>query len=249
MRIIERADAIAATCTDEAFELIRLGADPARLSVVPCGVDVDAFRPDGAAEPRTPGRARLVCLGRLVERKGLGDVISALPLLQNAELIVVGGPEAAALASDPEARRLLDLARELGVAERVRLRGRVGRDAVPALLRSADAVVCAPWYEPFGIVPLEAMACGVPVVATAVGGMVDSVVHEVTGLHVPPRNPPALAAALATLLDDAPLRDELGAAGVERVRARYTWAHVAAATLEVYAGVLAPVHATAEAAT
>jgi glycosyltransferase involved in cell wall biosynthesis len=240
IRIVERADAIAATCTDEVFELLRLGAEPGRLSVVPCGVDVDVFRPDGAAEPRTAGRARFVCLGRLVERKGVADVLRALTFLPDAELVVAGGPETAELAADPEACRLLDVARELGVADRVQLRGRIAREDVAPLLRSADAVVCAPWYEPFGIVPLEAMACGVPVVVSAVGGMVDSVVHEVTGLHVPPRDPEALAAGLARLLDDAPLGDELGAAGVERVRSRYTWAHVAAATLEVYAGVLAP---------
>jgi D-inositol-3-phosphate glycosyltransferase len=243
--IVERAHAIAATCTDEVFELLRLGAEPGRLSVVPCGVDVEVFRPDGAADPRTPGRARLVCLGRLVERKGVADVVRALAFLPDAELVVAGGPDRAGLAADPEARRLLNLARGLGVADRVDIRGRVAREDVAPLLRSADALVCAPWYEPFGIVPLEAMACGVPVVVSAVGGMVDSVVHEVTGLHVPAREPEALAAALARLLDDAPLRDKLGAAGVERVRSRYTWAHVATATLEVYAGVLAPASSSA----
>ncbi len=99
------------------------------------------------------------------------------------------GPTGARSSADPEAARLRRLAAELGVEDRLVLRGRVGRDAMPALLRSADAVVCAPWYEPFGIVPLEAMACGAPVVATAVGGQIDSVVDGVTGVHVPPRDP------------------------------------------------------------
>ena len=81
------------------------------------------------------------------------------------------------------------------MADRVVFTGAVPRAQVPALIRSADVVVCTPWYEPFGITPLEAMACGVPVVASAVGGLTDTVVHGTTGLLVPPRDPAALAAA------------------------------------------------------
>jgi D-inositol-3-phosphate glycosyltransferase len=117
------------------------------------------------------------------------------------------------------------------------LRGRVGRDEMPALLRSADVVVCAPWYEPFGIVPLEAMACGTPVVATAVGGQIDSVVDGVTGVHVPPRDPEALGTALRELLDHPERRSQLGAAGAVRARERFAHDRVAAATREVYAEV------------
>ena len=120
----------------------------------------------------------------------------------------------------------------------MRFLGAVPRAAVPPLLRSADAVVCAPWYEPFGIVALEAMACGRAVVATAVGGMQDTVVHGVTGLHVPPRRPDALAAALRDLLAGPTRPAAFGAAGRDRVLARYTWTRVAAATERVYEDVL-----------
>jgi D-inositol-3-phosphate glycosyltransferase len=95
-------------------------------------------------------------------------------------------------------------------------------------------VVCAPWYEPFGIVPLEAMACGVPVVASAVGGLTDSVVDQQTGWLVPARDPVALASALGQLLADPAKRAALGAAGVERARRRYSWRRVAAQTEAVY---------------
>jgi D-inositol-3-phosphate glycosyltransferase len=95
-----------------------------------------------------------------------------------------------------------------------------------------------PWYEPFGIVPLEAMACGVPVIASAVGGLTDTVVHEQTGLHVPPRRPDAVAEAADRLLADQGLRAQLGAAGVRRARERYGWDVVAEGTLRVYAGVI-----------
>jgi glycosyltransferase involved in cell wall biosynthesis len=236
-RVIAReVDRIVATCSDEVFELLRLGADRRRITVVPCGVDRATFSEGGPAEARPPGApSRLVMATRLVERKGVGDVVRALPSLPGVELHVAGGPDASELDRDAEARRLRELATELGVADRLVLRGRIARDALPALLRSADAVVCAPWYEPFGIVPLEAMACGVPVVATAVGGQIDSVVHGVSGLHVPPRDPEALAHAVRSLLADPDLRRDLGRNGVRRVQRRFGFDRVAAATQDVYA--------------
>jgi len=236
--IMVAADHIVATCTDEVFELLRLGADPGRISVVPCGVDTELFRPDGPVEPGSVV-PRIVVVTRLVERKGVADVIAALPALPGVELVVAGGGEADLLRDDPEARRLAALAEELGVLERVELRGRIDREHVAPLLRSADVVVCSPWYEPFGIVPLEAMACGRPVVASAVGGLIDTVVDGVTGLHVPPRRPDKLAHAIGRLIADPVLRERLGAAGAERARSRYEWARVADATLDVYLEVLA----------
>ena len=121
------------------------------------------------------------------------------------------------------------------MAGRVRLLGRVGRADLPALYRSADLVVNVPWYEPFGIVPLEAMACGLPMVVSAVGGLVDTVVDGVTGAHVPPRRPSLLAATLAGLLADPQRRAALGAAGARRARRRYGWDRIAHSTAGVYA--------------
>jgi type III pantothenate kinase len=233
--IVRRADRIIATCTDEVFELIRLGAGNHELTVIPCGVDLKLFRPTGPREPRPGGLRRLVYVGRLVERKGVGNVISALPSVPATELIVVGGPDRSELERDREAHRLLSLARDHGVAERVHLRGRLERPDLPPLLRSADVLVSVPWYEPFGITPLEAMACGVPVVASAVGGLIDTVVDGRTGVHVPPRDPERLAAELAALLDDPKRMVAYGRAGVQRVRRLYDWNRIAAATLDVYA--------------
>lgn len=237
-RIARDASRIVATATAEAFELVRMGADQARIAVVPCGVDLRLFQPLGPAEERDRSRKRLVCLSRLVERKGIADVINALALLPDVELVIAGGPEAAKLGDDPEAQRLQRLAEDLGLADRVAFRGRVERRDVPALLRSADAVVCYPWYEPFGIVPLEAMACGVPVVVSNVGGLVDSVVHGVTGMHVPPRSPLALAEALKELLADKRRCIELALAGTRRANRRYGWARIASDTLAVYNDVI-----------
>jgi glycosyltransferase involved in cell wall biosynthesis len=138
------------------------------------------------------------------------------------------------MAKDAEGRRLLRIAGEAGVAERVDFRGGLARADVPPLLRSADAVVSVPWYEPFGIVPVEAMACGVPVVGSAVGGLIDTIVDGETGFHVPPRDPKRLASTLRTLLDDAALRRRLGAAGARRAAEKYGHDQVAAATLHCY---------------
>jgi D-inositol-3-phosphate glycosyltransferase len=237
--VAARVDRVIATCTDEVFELARLGAPRRRTTVVPCGVDTTAFSPDGPLRPRA-NRPRLVVLGRLVRRKGVDEVITALRRLSGVELLVAGGPAEpdASLDDDPDARRLRHVAAAAGVADRVRLLGAVPRADVPALLRSADAVVCVPWYEPFGIVPLEAMACGRAVVASAVGGIQDTVVDQVTGLLVPPRRPDALATALRGLLAAPTQALAFGIAGRDRVLARYGWDRIADCTAAVYEEVL-----------
>ena len=232
--IVRRADRIVATCTDEVFELVRLGAHRHRISVAPCGVNLALFRPEGPVAPRRPGLHRIVCVTRMVERKGVGNLVAALADVPGAELVVAGGPALEELGLDPEYRRLAALAKEVGVGDRIRFTGRLERADIPPLLRSADLVACVPWYEPFGIVPLEAMACGVPVVGSAVGGLLDTVVHGVTGVHVPPRQPDRIAAAFNELLPDAERRAALGRAGAERARSRYGWSRVADAVMGVY---------------
>jgi type III pantothenate kinase len=203
------------------------------VHVVPCGVDLERFRPDGPAEQRRLEH-RIVYAGRLVERKGVGNIISALERVPCCELVVAGGPSRDGLRTDPEACRLQALAERHGVQDRVELRGRVPHEELPALLRSADALVTVPWYEPFGITPLEAMACGVPVVAGAVGGMIDTVVDGVTGRHVPPRDPDRLAAVLREVLGDPAARAHMGRAGVRRTQQLYDWDRVVLSTLDVY---------------
>jgi len=229
---------VIATCSDEVFELRRLGLSSDRVSVVPCGVDTTVFAPRGPVAPRGE-RQRLLVLGRLVERKGQEDAVRALAAVPGAELVVVGGPPAAELDGDAEVRRLRAVAASLGVADRLVFTGAVARADVPAWIRSADVVLAVPWYEPFGITPLEAMACGRPVVATAVGGLQDSVADGVTGDLVPARDPARLGAVLAGLLADDARRAAYGAAGVRRARARYRWARVVADTESVYRQVLA----------
>jgi D-inositol-3-phosphate glycosyltransferase len=232
-RIGQECDQVVATCNDEVRELIALGVGPQQISVVPCGVNIIDFSPYGPVAPRN-GRPRLVTVSRLVERKGIDTVLAAMASLPAAELIVAGGSDGTELSTDPDYRRLRRTATELGVADRIVFTGGVARGDVPALLRSADVVVCAPWYEPFGIVPLEAMACGVPVIATSVGGLTDTVTDGETGLLVPPRNAAALAAAAGQLLADPRRRAAFGRAGRQRARRWYSWEGVAERTEAVY---------------
>jgi glycosyltransferase involved in cell wall biosynthesis len=241
-QIVATAAQVIATCTDEVFELCRLGAERSRVTVVPCGVDTSTFTPTGPGVPgrHRDGRHRVVVVSRLVERKGIGNVIEALPMVPATELVVAGGPPADQLHGDAEVQRLRRLAEANGVAERVVFLGRLGRAAVPALLRSADVAACTPWYEPFGMVAVEAQACGVPVVATAVGGHIDTVVDGVTGVLVPPRSPSHIGSALAWLVQQPDTRAAMGRAGAARARDRYRWDTVAAATERAYRALLRP---------
>jgi D-inositol-3-phosphate glycosyltransferase len=239
-RALGRAvDRVIAQCRDEVAELVRLGVPRGRITVVPSGVDLDRFTPDGPVAPQVTGRPRILTVGRLVERKGYGELIQAMRLVPKAECVIVGGPPEADLDRDPLARQLRDLARGSRVASRVRLVGAVPREEMPRWYRSADVVVCAPWYEPFGLTPLEAMACGVPVVATAVGGLTDTVVDELTGELVPPRDPAALGRTLRKLLDDPVRRLAYGTAAVDRVRLCYSWHRTADQLATIYAAVTA----------
>ncbi|MBF6414106.1 glycosyltransferase [Nocardia cyriacigeorgica] len=225
------ADHIVATCSDEVRELARMGVPAARTSIVPCGVDLSMFDRHGPIAPKGRHR-RLLAIGRMVPRKGFDTAIKALPELPGTELLIAGGGDDDTARA--EAARLHRIASEHGVADRVQLLGRIAHDEMPALLRSADVVVCTPWYEPFGIVPLEAMACAKPVVASAVGGLLDTVDDGVTGALVPPSEPKPLARALRALLADSAQRRRMGAAGHRKVCGRYSWDRVATDTLTAY---------------
>jgi glycosyltransferase involved in cell wall biosynthesis len=238
--VADAADRIIATATQEVVELRRMGVRDTRISVVPCGVDTAQFRPDGRVAQRTgPHRFRLLSIGRLVPRKGVDDAIRVVAQLPGCELVIAGGPDATALGEDPEVMRLRHLAGSLGVRDRVRFVGAVARRDVPALIRSADVVLCLPWYEPFGIVPLEALACGRPVVGSRVGGLLDTLEEGRTGFLVPPRDPDAAARAVSRLLAAPGLRRSIGHRGPRRMAERYDWNRVAEATEQVYVEMLA----------
>ncbi|MCP2242431.1 Glycosyltransferase involved in cell wall bisynthesis [Lentzea aerocolonigenes] len=227
------ATRVAAMSSSEVFTLVRMGVDRRRISVVPTGVDVRMFTPWGQSAKRGT-RSRIVAVWTTASHSGLADLVKVLCQVDDAELVIIGGPGKRHLGRTPEVRRLRAFATCAGVADRIVFTGAVPREQTADLLRSADIVVCAPRCEPVGHASLEAMACGVPVVATAVGALADSVVDGVTGVHVPPGRPRHLAKVLGGLLGDEILREEFGVAGRDRACARYSWDRVAADTVRAY---------------
>jgi glycosyltransferase involved in cell wall biosynthesis len=236
-RLCRQVDHVIATCSDEISELLALGLPASHATVIPCGVDTSVFRP-GPLPVTGTGGDRLLYVGRVVERKGVGNIVEALGSLPGVTLDIAGGPPLDRLDEDVEIARLRRIASRVGVLDRVRFLGAVSRAEVPALMRAADVVVDVPWYEPFGIVPVEAMACGRPLVGSAVGGLLDTVVPGVTGELVPPRRPDLLAPVLDELLADPLRRAAYGRAGRARAVKEYQWSRVSAATERVYAAVL-----------
>jgi glycosyltransferase involved in cell wall biosynthesis len=237
--LAERARAatcVLTCCRANAAHLRRVLPDAAaeRVRVLHHGVRLDRFRP----VDRRPERAvpQLVSVGRLVEKKGFGDLLEACALVAGTghrfRLDVVGdGP----LRADLERR-----VTELGLAGTVRFVGEQDSAAVLARLGAADAFVLTPWVLPDGDrdgvpnVVVEALACGLPVVATDVGGVADAVTHDVDGLLAPPRDVPAVAASLTRVLTDAASRRRLGAAARQRAEADFDVDAAAAALVDVF---------------
>lgn len=226
-------DAVVAISEGVRAALIASGVAPARITVVPSGVDAARFAP--TVERRIEARARfglgddafvLATVGVLEERKGHDLLLDALAALRAPALrLVVAG-------TGSRAAWLAERARTLGLVPHVQFLGPLD-DVVP-VLAAADALVMPSRHEGLGVAALEAMAAGLPVVASGVGGLPDAVRDGETGLLVPPGDPAALATAIARLAADRDAARAFGAAGAARVRARFTIAAMAEGTLAVY---------------
>ncbi|MFS8479146.1 MAG: glycosyltransferase [Micromonosporaceae bacterium] len=225
---------VVALCNSEATELTRLGVSRDAISVVPFGVDTQVFCPRGEAEPADPGRLRILAVGRSRAPNGFAELLSSLRLVPAAELVIAGGPPPERLDTDPWALRLRGLAEEVGVADRVRLLGAVGAEQMPRWYRSAQVYASTSPYSFFGLPAVEAMACGAPVVAYAVGGHTESVVHRVTGLLVHPHDVRAFGTTLRRLLGSEVDRFAYADAGVDRAQVRYDWRRVVTDLERVY---------------
>jgi D-inositol-3-phosphate glycosyltransferase len=245
-RIVAEADHIIAECPAEEEDLIRhYNADPSRVTIIPAGFDPAEFCPISTALARAalglPADERIILqVGRMVPRKGVDDVVRGFARLVldrgvEARLVVVGGEtDAADPARTPELGRLMAIATSEGIADRVAFIGRARREQLKYFYSAADVFVTTPWYEPFGITPLEAMACGTPVIGSNVGGIKFTVRDGETGYLVPPREPDALAERLEHLLGHPSLRGVLGRQAVRRANDLFTWQHVASAVAALY---------------
>jgi glycosyltransferase involved in cell wall biosynthesis len=225
--------AVVAVSSDEESDLAKLGVPRRSIKVVPCGVDTDEFTPDGPTAARSE-RHRLVTVTDLGEQDALGTLLHAMSKVPGAELVVAGGPPRAELRGDFAYRRLAKLADSLGLTGRVFFTGELGRAALPPLLRSADLLVSVGEYEPSATTAVQAMACGTPVIASAVGGQIDAVVDGTTGVLVPPGRPALLAQRIRQLLGHPMLLEAFSMAAADRARSRYSWDRIAHETLAVY---------------
>ena len=212
------------------------GADLDKVTVIPLGVDMDRFRPAVKADARRRlglGDERIILfVGRLEPLKGVDILIGAASMLDSdvdCSVLIVGGDET----SSAQVEQLQGLARALGVGERVAFAGAVDHDMLPLYYNAADVCVVPSHYESFGLVAIEAMASGVPVVASRVGGLTGTVKDGETGYLIPWLCPEPFAERIELLLDNEPLRVSLGEAAREAV-SRYRWENVAGSVLEVY---------------
>lgn len=258
MEVIRGVDRLIAQCPNERSELVDdYKADPGKVVIIPSAVNTRIFKP----VPREEARRRIglnaegnvvVYVGRMLPRKDIRNIVRALALLkqqdagatgsapQSVTLLVVGGetvdPDPVAT---PEIGELQQLAAELGVTDCVRFVGKRQPNELRYYYGAGDVVVTTPWYEPFGLTPLEAMACGRPVIGSAVGGLTFTIKDGETGFLVPPRNPDALAARLHDLLTQSALCEQMGRAARARVEHEFTWSIVAMRTAALYDAVLA----------
>jgi len=238
--VIACSDAILASCSAEAAQLEQFyGARPERIEIVPPGVDHAFFSPGDRRGARTalalpPDRPVLLFVGRIQPLKGLDVAVTALASLPHpdAVLVAVGGPSGPS--GEAELARVHELARTLGVEDRVRYVPPQPHHLLSTYYRAADVCVVPSRSESFGLVALEAAACGTPVVAAAVGGLATIVEDGTTGLLIEGRDPAAFADAIAGLLADPARARAVGAAAAARARG-YTWSTAAARLRRVYA--------------
>lgn len=243
--VVKDANAIIAECPQDKEDLIEFyNADASKITIAPCGFNPKEFYVIDKKIARqklqlNTNETILLQLGRMVPRKGVDNVIRSLSRLngnlKNIRLLVVGGE------SDepdekltPEIGRLKKIAEEENVSAHVSFTGRRRRNMLKYFYAAADVFITTPWYEPFGITPLEAMACGTPVIGANVGGIKYSVEDGKTGFLVPPKNPDALAKKISQLTSDKLLMERMKQNAVRHVNKFFTWANVANTVLDIY---------------
>lgn len=246
--VIAFADRIVAATTLEKDQMTQLyGADPAKITVIPCGVDLSLFRPIPVDEARErldicERKHMVLFVGRIEPLKGIDTLLKAMSTVvqdfpnwrEDICVCIVGGDDSEdSAAVDKEMERLQDLRAELGIGDLVTFLGARAQETLPDHYSAADVVVMPSHYESFGMVALEALACGTPVIASQVGGLSFTVQDGVTGFLVPGRDPPALAEKITLLLKNRAMRNKLGAQGIEWAQ-QHSWANVADQIVSLY---------------
>ena len=231
-------DQVLVTSHREGANLVRFyDAETARIAVVPCGVNLDLFRPLDRNTARRrigagPDEKLVLFVGRFAPEKGLDRLLQAVARLKHIHklrLIVVGGDGE----RDAAYRRMLELSRACGIADRVAFTGRIDQADLPPYYSAADLLALPSSYESFGMVALEAMACGTPVIASRVGGLQYTVEDGRTGFLIPEGDWRLLADRICEVVETPPLRERLVAAAKKKVR-QFSWPAITKKILSLY---------------
>jgi D-inositol-3-phosphate glycosyltransferase len=245
--VLETAQTIVATSPQEQQHMRSLVSSQGKIEIIPCGTDIHRFGSIDRQAARlnlgiAPETKLVFYVGRFDPRKGIETLVRAVNESQfrgdkNLKLII-GGGSTPGNSDGMERDRIEKIINELGMNEFTILPGRLSQEILPTYYAAADVCVVPSHYEPFGLVAIEAMASGTPVVASDVGGLQFTVVPEVTGLLAPPKDVATFSAAIDRILANPQWRDELGNAGRKRVESKFSWDGVASQLSQLYTQVL-----------
>jgi D-inositol-3-phosphate glycosyltransferase len=236
---LEQSDCVVATSPQEAENLRQLVSVQGRIEIIPCGINANHFGSVSQEIARQnlnidPEAKVVLYVGRFDSRKGIETLIKACSQLSSPFLLYLVGGSRKGGSDCQEQQRIGSLVKTLGLEPQTIFTGRVSQEDLPSYYAAADVCVVPSYYEPFGLVAIEAMAAGTPVIASEVGGLRHTVVHNRTGLLVPPRNVEALGAALGEILSQPEKLQSLGRAGREWVESRFSSGAVAGQVLSLY---------------
>jgi glycosyltransferase involved in cell wall biosynthesis len=244
--VARESDMVIAECPQDKEDLIiHYLVDESKIQIVPCGFDKEEFYPINKYKAKLqlgldPSELIVLQLGRMVKRKGVDNVIEGVSKLKQlaplpVRLLIVGGesddPDPQ---KTPELGRLMEIANQHGIADSITFTGRKSRKELKYYYNAADIFVTTPWYEPFGITPLESMACGTPVIGANVGGIKYTVAHGKTGFLVPANDPDVLAQRMFEIFSSNKLVRNFRLNAIERVNTFFTWEKVGKSIAGIY---------------
>ncbi len=248
-QVLETAERIVATSPQEQEHMRSLVSQKGEINIIPCGTDIKRF---GSVERQAaretlgidPETKVALYVGRFDPRKGIETLVRAVresKFYESKQLqLIIGGGCTPGNSDEQERNRIAGIVNELGMSECTSFPGCLSRETLPVYYAAADVCVVPSHYEPFGLVAIEAMACGTPVVASDVGGLQFTVVNEETGLLVPPQNVPAFNHAIDRILSNSPWQQELGKGAKKRVINKFSWNGVASELDQLYTQILQP---------
>lgn len=245
--ILENADCVVATSPQEKENLRSLVSSRGNIEIIPCGTDIDHFGSISYERAReklgfSPKENVIFYIGRFDPRKGIETLVRAVA---NSQLkgkdplrLIIGGAYRAGQSDGQEKERISEIVEELGLNDITEFPGRIADEDLPTYFAAADVCVVPSHYEPFGLVPIEAMASGTPVVGSAVGGLNFTVVSEETGLLVPPKDNAAFTEAIDRILSNPQWRNQLGENARKRMETEFSWEGVTSQLSDLYSRII-----------